>query len=251
MTQTRKSRLAALLLAMLLLSLAACGGGREPADADVPAVEETEAPTPTPLPDPDPELAELYGTYRDAVERLVSDTAARGRPEGGDVFDHGVFRDVDDDGWPELLVLYSPNGTELHAMIGRRLRDGSVRYLDIDAGLTGGEAQAAIMYGEVYDLPVVYVTSSMQLDGEVSGNVYMASIQDTGARSLYMLRWSEDPDGSNGAYYVDGVENEALFNELFDGIDHLVCSAPSDTDPTCEELIDELAALAEVYGRQA
>lgn len=242
------------LLAAMLLLLAACGGQSsgtaETADAE-PSATPVPTPTATPLPDPDPERAAVYEAYRDGVKQVLTEfSAPMSEPDVSD-YARGTTADVDGDGWPELLVLYSPNGSELHAMLGMRIFNGAVRYLDVSAGMLGQGVKGDILYGELDGAPTLHVVLTREDGGRLMGSDSIVEMTELGMLTVHTLNWDESLDGSDGVYFADGVADKERFDEMFDSIQALICSSPSEDILPLAELVTELEGMHDVYARTA
>lgn len=170
---------------------------QEPA-AIAPAAATPAAPAPTQTPaETDAateDFAALLNAYKSVVDSIIGETTDTGYASEHNC---GYLWDYDGDSYPEMVLLYSRDGTELHALIARRTDDSRTpRCMDILLCYLAGGADGAIASGTLDGEPVLHLLyNNFDGDGQQVGTDYVFSLANTDITQLYELEWTADSEG--------------------------------------------------------
>lgn len=133
-------------------------------------------------------------------------------------FCYGVLEDVDGDGYPELLLLYSPNGNDLEAVIACRTGKGRVEGYKHHICTLAGGAGGGLAVGKYKDMTVVHVIYQNSTKGGTCRIGWDDVFNIAGGIAVYTSAgWSEDESGVN-QYEVNGRSAAAEYQSIMNGI---------------------------------
>ena len=136
----------------------------------------------------------LLNAYKSVVDSIIGETTDTGYASEHNC---GYLWDYDGDSYPEMVLLYSRDGTELHALIARRTDDSRTpRCMDILLCYLAGGADGAIASGTLDGEPVLHLLyNNFDGDGQQVGTDYVFSLANTDITQLYELEWTADSEG--------------------------------------------------------
>ena len=149
----------------------------------------------------------------------------------------GAVFDYEGDGYPELVLLYKVPDSywDIEATIVCHTGEGLLsryrqRFSLNDYSDYFIHSAIFLSYSEEEPLfHFTYYSYSRGVDAVIA-------VSDRELTLLHTLLWQEDPIRQQGDYYVDGVENQAKFTEIYEKIEMLVCAYDDSSFPTLQEL---------------
>lgn len=180
--------------------------------------------TPPPAAAQSADTTQLEGLL-DAYKSIADDILSRADSDFGALYDCGCLADYDEDGWPEMVLLYSPDGMALSALIVRRDEYSSapLRFeMQLWPALAGG-ANGAVCTGTLETGEHVLFLDATNWEGDTSvATSYVFSLEYSAILPIYTLEYSFDPDGALlRCHVMDGEgntlsrDNEELFFNLY------------------------------------
>ena len=142
----------------------------------------------------------------------------------------GALHDVDEDGLPELYLMYDCKtgystlpSTGIYAVIADPTEGKQLQCMTFGLGdVTCGES--GIFGGVMEKRPVIHCMYSYNAMG--SPNTYawdsIFSIGEQGLTLVRSLSWHENSETKEGAYLVDGSENEKEWQKIMDSVEKIV-----------------------------
>ncbi len=237
------------------------------APEDIPLPEDSEKQTdaaveltPPPVTVPDTDTTRLDGLL-DAYKAIADDILSRADSDFGALYDCGCIADYDEDGWPEMVLLYSPDGMALSALVVRRDEYSSAPLsfeTQLWPALAGG-ANGAVCSGTLDTGEHVLFLDATNWEGDVSvATSYVFSLEYSSILPVYTLEYSFDPDGALlGCHVMDGEgntlsrDNEEQFLNLYNargGIETEFLSDDPDTRLAALFSADKMDAYRSLWG---
>ena len=162
-------------------------------------------------------------TEYDAIVRETEE-----KSEGFADMDSGTIDDIDEDGYPELVILATSGGEHNYpydrkVIIAHYVHPKQIEYFTCRIGPVGGMMNCWIYLGEeeTRTFHLVYRNS-------LSGLIYygvdtVVAITDGKLNVLHTLEWSEDLNNNESEYYVDGAEDPVEFQRIYQTIKEPIC----------------------------
>lgn len=159
-------------------------------------------------------LSALLAEYR----RIVQEIEEESRNWYAD-FSFGVLSDFDKDGYPEMVLLYSPDGTELESLVVCRTGEKKIETLRQYVCTLAGGATGSVAVGRVGKEQVIHIiytnsagpTRRMGWDSVLSFTKGKLAVKHT-------LEWLVDASTGADSYCVDGKKDAAKYRDIYDAI---------------------------------
>ena len=162
----------------------------------------------------------------------------------------GVLSDLDKDGYPELMLMYSPDGTDLEALVACRTKEDKAESMKLYVCTMAGGAAGNLAAGSVGKEKVIHVIYKNSA-GPTRRMGWDAVVSFTGGKLgvKHTLEWLEDATANVNQYAVDGVTDSSKYRDIYDGISRRYVSPESDGAAALDELLREIADYAPSSGK--
>lgn len=184
------------------------------------------------------ELAGVLDAYRQLLEKVQEKAEKTWYAD----FCCGVLKDVDNDGYPEMLLLYSPDGNDLEAMIACRTGRGIVESCKQHVCALAGGASGSIAVGEYENVPVVHIIYQNSTKGGTCSIGWDDVYNIDGEIAVYCTAaWSEDSYTGVNQYEVNRKSDVSGYRAVTNGITALYKMPGNDDARTLSELAYDIA----------
>ena len=161
------------------------------------------------------ELTGVLDSYRQILEPIQKKADKTWYAD----FCYGVLKDIDNDGYPELLLLYSPDGNDLEAVIACRTGKGKVEGCKYHICVMAGGAGGGIAVGDYKGMKVVHVIYQNNTKGGTCKVVWDDVFNIAGGIGVYTTAASlEDEYNGVNQYEVNGRSDASGYRTIMDGI---------------------------------
>ena len=161
------------------------------------------------------ELPAVLECYRQILEPIQKKAEKTWYAE----FCYGVLKDIDGDGYPELLLLYSPDGNNLEAVIACRTGKGKVEGYKHHVCTLAGGAGGGIAVGDYQGMKVVHVIYQNNTKGGTCKVVWDDVFNIAGGIGVYTTAASsEDEYNGINQYEVNGRSDASGYRTIMNGI---------------------------------
>lgn len=191
----------------------------------------------------------------DSYQSIADDILATADSDFGAQYDCGRLADYDGDGWPEMVLLYSPDGMALNALVVRR-DEYSAEPIRFEAQLwpaLAGGANGSFSAGTLDTGEHVLFVAATNWEGDVSvATTYVFSLEYGAVTPVYMLDYAFDLDGNLlNCHVMDGEgntlsrDNEEQFLNVYNARDDVETSFLDDDPDTRLSALFSEDAMAE------
>lgn len=191
----------------------------------------------------------------DSYKSIAEDILATADSDFGAQYDCGRLADYDGDSWPEMVLLYSPDGMALNALVVRR-DEYSAEPIRFEAQLwpaLAGGANGSFSAGTLDTGEHVLFVAATNWEGDVSvATTYVFSLEYGAVTPVYMLDYAFDLDGNLlNCHVMDGEgntlsrDNEEQFLNVYNARDDVETSFLDDDPDTRLSALFSEDAMAE------